>query len=198
MDDGLQNPAIAKDLTIALIDRARGLGNGRVIPAGPLRAPIAFQLAHTGVIVINGTTGSGASADLARLPAAARIPTLSAAPQPRDATAWLSDAPVIAFAGIANPGRFFTMLERAGAKIVERRAFADHETLSNAEADSLLKSADAARATLVTTEKDYVRLRGLDGARVELFGRVEPVAIQLAMSESDRAVLSARIAQFLR
>ena len=197
MDDGLQNPALSKDLTIAVIDRARGLGNGNVIPAGPLRAPMAAQLPRADMIVINGASGDAAVSDLARFPAAASISKLSAAPQPRDTLHWLSGARVIAFAGIANPERFFSMLERAGATLMSRTAFADHKTLSNSEAEKLLSEAANAGALLVTTEKDYVRLRGLDGARVALYDRAKPAAITLEMSESDRVLLSARIRRLL-
>lgn len=198
MDDGLQNPALAKDLTIALVDRARGLGNRSVIPAGPLRAPLNAQLARTDLIVINGTSGDGAANDLARAPAAAKIPKLAAAPAPREVTTWLAGARVVAFAGIANPNRFFTMLERAGATIAARAEFADHETLSNGDAESLLAQADTERAVLVTTEKDYVRLRGLNSARATLLERVKPVAIRLEMLSADRALLSQRVAQLMK
>lgn len=197
MDDGLQNPSLHKDLTIALIDKARGLGNGSVIPAGPLRAPLDFQLARTDVIVINGVTGAAAAAQLAANPRATLIPQLTAVPGPRDGTAWLSQTPIIAFAGIANPDRFFSMLERAGGKIVARTVFADHATLSRSDAEALIEKADAERAVLVTTEKDYVRLRGLDGARVDLFARAKPVAMRLDMPAKDQALLGSLIAKLL-
>lgn len=198
MDDGLQNPALAKDLTIALVDRARGLGNGRVIPAGPLRAPLNVQLARTDLIVINGASGDTAANDIAGAPGAAKIPKLAATPTPSDATTWLSGARVIAFAGIANPDRFFAMLERGGATIIARTSFADHATLSNGDAGALLKQADAERATLVTTEKDYVRLHGLNGARAILLERAKPVAMKLEMPSANRALLSERIGQLLK
>lgn len=197
MDDGLQNPSLSKDLTIAVIDRARGLGNGYVIPAGPLRAPMAAQLPRTNIIVVNGTSGDAAATDLARFTSDASIPKLAAAPQLLEATDWLSGARVIAFAGIANPDRFFSMLERAGANVVARTAFADHKTLSNSEAEKLLSQADHTGALLVTTEKDHVRLRGLDGARVALFERAKPAAIKLQMSDDDRTLLGARIQKLL-
>jgi tetraacyldisaccharide 4'-kinase len=193
MDDGLQNPALAKSLTIALVDAARGLGNGAVIPAGPLRAPLAFQLARTDLIVINGAAGTRARDQLSGIHSAARIEKLSAAPVPRGETTWLSGARVLAFAGIANPERFFALLERLGAIIVERVVFGDHETLSNAAAENLLSLAETANTTLVTTEKDFVRLSGLDGARVILKERARPVPIVLQMTDGDRAILSKRI-----
>ena len=84
MDDGLQNPALAKDLTIAVVDAARGLGNGAVIPAGPLRAPHAFQLARTDLMVFNGTSGTRARDQRANPAAAKHIPILSPAPEVRE------------------------------------------------------------------------------------------------------------------
>ena len=54
MDDGLQNPSLAKALSIAVVDAVRGLGNGEVIPAGPLRAPIDFQFGLVDAVVVNG------------------------------------------------------------------------------------------------------------------------------------------------
>lgn len=197
MDDGLQNPALAKDLTIALVDAARGVGNGAVIPAGPLRAPLAAQLARTDVVVINGASGTAARDHLAAAPDAARIPILSAAPAPRDETQGLAGARVIAFAGIANPERFFALAERLGATVLERHVFADHQTLSDADAARLIAQADEANALLLTTEKDYVRLAGLDGARIALRDRAKILAIQLQMPEKDREALRSAIAKLI-
>ena len=197
MDDGLQNPALAKDLTIAVVDAARGLGNGAVIPAGPLRAPLAFQLARTDLVVINGASGTQARDQLANLAAAKHIPMLSAAPVARGDTAWLAGLRVVAFAGIANPQRFFALLERLGATVVERVAFADHQTLSDTAAENLVARADASNATLVTTEKDFVRLAGLDGARIALAARAKPVAIELQLPDADHTLLGQRIAALI-
>lgn len=197
MDDGLQNPGIAKDLAIAIVDAGRGFGNGAVIPAGPLRAPLEAQLARTDVIVVNGATGTAAREHLARMHVPERIRILSAAPGPRDASEWLNGLPVIAFAGIANPNRFFSMIERLGAKIIERREFADHQTLSYADAADIIAHADKTGATIVTTEKDHVRLAGLDGTRIDLRARAKTIAIELQMPDADLAALRTRIAQLL-
>ncbi|MEQ1652920.1 MAG: tetraacyldisaccharide 4'-kinase, partial [Hyphomicrobium sp.] len=103
MDDGLQNPSIAKDLTIAVIDGARGFGNGAVIPAGPLRAPLDAQLTRTDVIIINGQNSETARQHLAGVTAAETVETLTAQPVATGDTAWLRGQRVVAYAGIANP-----------------------------------------------------------------------------------------------
>jgi len=197
MDDGLQNPAIAKDLTIALVDRARGLGNGDVIPAGPLRAPLDFQIRQTDIIVVNGASGEAGDRDLDHAAAARVVLRLTARTQPRQSLSWLSGQRVVAFAGIANPDRFFSMLEGAGAVISDRRIFNDHQTLSTDDAGTLLQLADDAGAILVTTEKDHVRLRGLDATRITLHDKAKPIAIELVMPEADQEMIRARIQQLL-
>ena len=197
MDDGLQNPALAKDLTIAVVDAGRGFGNGAVIPAGPLRAPLAFQIAQTDLIVLNGATGDLARRQLAGVPSANAIPHLSAEPQPSGETAWLRGLKVIAFAAIANPERFFKLLESLGANIVERIAFNDHQSMSEADAQTLLAPAAKHNAQLVTTEKDFVRLSGLDGARANVRAKSKTLPIALRMPDADRAVLVAHVTKAL-
>jgi tetraacyldisaccharide 4'-kinase len=195
MDDGLQNPALAKDLTIAVVDAARGFGNGFVIPSGPLRAPLAFQMGLADVIVVNGASGDLARRQLANAPGAAALPQLSARPEPRGDTAWLKGAKVVAYAGIANPERFFALLESLGATVVERVSFGDHQSMSNENAESLLALAGQHGAQLVTTEKDFARLGGLDRARAELLARSKTLPIALHMPDEDRARLAARVNQ---
>ncbi len=157
MDDGLQNPALGKDLTIAVVDGRRGFGNGCVIPAGPLRAPLPAQLHQTDVVVVNGRIEDRATIQGELAPAFSG-PVLSACAQPVMDTDWLSGTRVVAFAGIGNPERFFGLLERAGAHVVAARRFADHHPFSDAEAAALLAEAARLNARIVTTEKDYVRL----------------------------------------
>jgi tetraacyldisaccharide 4'-kinase len=115
MDDGFQNPGLAKDLSLIVIDRTQGVGNGRVIPAGPLRGSLAFQLARTHALI---RVGSGNAADgITALARRASLPILDAEIQPRSKTAWVSSKPVVAFAGIANPDKFFHTLELLGCKL---------------------------------------------------------------------------------
>ena len=194
MDDGLQNPALAKDLTLAVVDAARGFGNEFVIPAGPLRAPLAFQLGLADVIIINGAHGDRARQQMAKIAHSKSIAQLSAHPLPQGDTSWLKDAKVIAYAGIANPERFFGLLEKLGSTVVERVAFGDHQTMSNDDAEMLMALADQHGAQLITTEKDLVRLTGLDRARIELKKKSKTLPIMLEMPDKDRDVLTAKVA----
>ncbi len=158
MDDGFQNPAIAKDASLIVIDGDRGLGNGRVFPAGPLRAPLSPQLDRTDALVV---VGDGAAADPVAAAIAARgRPVLSAHLKPDDASlASLAGKRVLAFAGIGDPDRFFRTLRASGIEVVAERAFADHHPFSQGEIDALIAEAKRDALTLVTTEKDMARLR---------------------------------------
>jgi tetraacyldisaccharide 4'-kinase len=159
MDDGFQNPALAKDLSIVVVDADRGLGNGRVFPAGPLRAPLDAQLDRSDALLIVGA-GSGAAAPIAAAQKR-NIPIFTGLllPDPDDIAA-LGGSPVLAFAGIGDPDKFFTTLEGAGVEVRARRAFADHHVYTRADADALLREASAGNLVPVTTEKDMVRLAG--------------------------------------
>lgn len=195
MDDGLQNPRISKDLTLAVIDGSRGTGNGRIFPAGPLRMRLSFQLGLTDTIVVNSRPEiADESAELvAELRTRFTGPVLMAETLPAGDTSWLADLPVVAFAGIGNPDRFFGLLRRLGAEVAAAVAFPDHHPLSDAESGELLALARAKGATLVTTEKDLARLSGAagDGARLRDAVRVLPV--RLAFNEHDARRLTALI-----
>jgi tetraacyldisaccharide 4'-kinase len=162
MDDGFQNPAIAKDVSLIVIDGDRGLGNGRVLPAGPLRAPLPPQLARTDALVVIGD-GRAAEAVAAAIAARGR-PVLSAHLNADDASvASLRDKRVLAFAGIGDPSRFFRTLRASGIAVVAERDFADHHLFSKSEIETLIEDANRDALTLVTTEKDLARLRTAEG-----------------------------------
>jgi tetraacyldisaccharide 4'-kinase len=146
------------------------------------------------VIVVNGANADFARRQLADASRATAIPQLSAHAVPSGETAWLSGAKVVAYAGIANPERFFSLLETLGAKVLERVAFGDHESLANDDAEKLLTLAGQHGAQLVTTEKDFARLAGLDRARVELHARSKTLPIMLHMPDKDRAALAGKVA----
>ncbi|SFV12164.1 lipid-A-disaccharide kinase [Methylobacterium sp. 174MFSha1.1] len=157
MDDGLQNPSLAKTFVIAVVDGAVGLGNGRVFPAGPLRAPAAVQWprVHAALVIGEGAPG-------ARVLAEARARGLPAlrgrlVPDPAVAAS-LRGRPVLAFAGIGRPDKFFASLREVGASLRETRSFPDHHAFTAAEAEALAAEAAAKDLLLVTTEKDRVRL----------------------------------------
>ena len=158
MDDGFQNPAIAKDVSLIVIDGDRGLGNGRVFPAGPLRAPLSPQLARTDALIVVGD--GSAAAPVAAAIAAQHKPVLSAHLRADEvAVQSLRGKRVLAFAGIGDPGRFFRTLRGYGIEVVAERAFPDHHPFSENEIAALIAEARRNSLMLVTTEKDLVRLR---------------------------------------
>jgi tetraacyldisaccharide 4'-kinase len=158
MDDGFQSPAIVKDASLIVIDSERGIGNGQVFPAGPLRAPLRPQLARTDALIIvgNGNAAQSVAAEIA----AQGKPVLSAHLKPDEVqVAQLRGRRVLAFAGIGDPTRFFNTLRASGIEVAGQRAFADHHPYSQAEIESLIAEARGDALTLVTTEKDLARLR---------------------------------------
>jgi tetraacyldisaccharide 4'-kinase len=197
MDDGLQNPALYKDLSIAVVDARRGFGNGRVIPAGPLRAPLSAQAALADIVVLTNR-GPGDDTELpTTLRKLTNMPIVSAETRlSRDKSAWRGRR-VIAYAGIVNPDRFFTLLEELGAKIVERRRFADHHVFREAEARDLVDASRRASADLVTTEKDIARLSGGVGAVAKLREGSHALAIETVIEGNDLATVDELIRRAL-
>ena len=183
MDDGFQNPSLKKDLAIVLVDGMRSIGNGRVIPAGPLRAPLKAQLARTHAIVVVGPADNAASVtDAARRRG---IAIFHARLEPdHGSLAALRGRKVLAFAGIGNPDKFFATLAGAGIAVAERMSFPDHHRYTADEACQLLARASAAGLVLMTTEKDHVRLGG-DPALAALATRANALPVRLVVEERD-------------
>jgi tetraacyldisaccharide 4'-kinase len=153
MDDGFQNPALKKDLSLLVIDRAQGLGNGRVLPAGPLREPPEAAFSRAGALIL---AGSGAALDEAALPPG--IPRLEGELRLlADPAAWRGRR-VVAFAGIGYPRKFFEALRSLGAEVASAAAFPDHHPYRTSELVLILKKAAALDALAVTTEKDAQRI----------------------------------------
>ena len=195
MDDGLQNPALTKDFSIAVVDAKRGFGNGLCIPAGPLRAPLGFQAALVQAIVINGATeGRDAGSILAPITDRFSGLVIQSRIAPDANMSWLKGKKLIAFAGIANPERFFSLVESQGGIIAERNVFADHHSFTDADAARLIAAADAHEARLVTTEKDFVRLKGGGAALRTLAERTRTVPVSLIFEGTGRSELSGRVA----
>jgi tetraacyldisaccharide 4'-kinase len=184
MDDGFQNPAIAKDASLIVIDGDRGLGNGLVFPAGPLRAPLPPQLARTDALIVVGD--GAAAAPVAAAIAAQGRPVLSAHLRADDASvASLRGKRVLAFAGIGDPPRFFRTLRASGIEIVRERAFADHHPYAQAEIEALIAEAKPDALTLVTTEKDLARLRS--GGRLASYAlEIVPFAVTLEFDDTAK------------
>lgn len=159
MDDGMQNPALTKDVTLAVVDGGVGFGNGLCIPAGPLRAPVADQAIQVDAVLAIGM-GKGVTEAVAAA-SAAQKPVFRANLSVPDAIAdRLAGTRALAFAGIGRPDKFFETLGDLYIKIEGAHPFADHHAFSDAEARMLLDAAKARSLTILTTEKDHVRLKG--------------------------------------
>jgi tetraacyldisaccharide 4'-kinase len=192
MDDGWQNPSLAKDFVIAVLDGRRGIGNGRVFPAGPLRAPLASQLDHADALLVIGPPGPAATPAIAAAEQR-RLPRFAGDLVPDPATvATLAGTRALAFAGIADPGKFFSTLEACGITVAARRSFPDHHRYTAGEIARLTAEADAQGLTLLTTEKDLARLAG-DPAAHELAARAValPVSLKIAGEGLARMVIDA-------
>ena len=192
MDDGFQNPSLAKNLAILMIDGRRGIGNGRVIPAGPLRAPLAAQIARAQALVVVGPAdGAAAAIDAARR---RDVAVFHGRLEPdRNSLVALSGRKVLAFAGIGDPDKFFATLGAAGVTVAGRVGFADHHRYTAADAQALIARADAENLLLITTEKDHVRLGG-EPALAKLAARAGILPVRLVIDEHDafrQMVLSA-------
>ncbi|MCW2237557.1 tetraacyldisaccharide 4'-kinase [Azospirillum canadense] len=155
MDDGFQNPALAKDLSLVVVDGAVGFGNGRLVPAGPLREPVARGLARADAVVVLGDDKAGVAAQVS---AARPLPILHARLEPVPESRALAGRAVLAFAGIGRPEKFFATLESLGANVVDRVAFADHHPYRPEEVMALVDRAAMLGAVPVTTAKDAARL----------------------------------------
>ncbi len=182
MDDGFQNPSLKKDLNIIVVDGARGIGNGRIFPAGPLRESMDSQAPRGDIMVTIGEEGSALSDELA----ISQVRGMLRSKTTKEA--WHNQA-VIAYSGIARPGKFYTTLRELGVNLLETIDFPDHHPFSEADARSLLMAAEQANAQLVTTEKDIVRLDGLVSPFSELKNQSKVLAIELELKKEDEDVL---------
>jgi tetraacyldisaccharide 4'-kinase len=193
MDDGFQNPSIAKDASLIVIDGERGLGNGFVFPAGPLRAPLLPQLARTDALIVvgDGVAGKAVAAEVA-----ARDGLVLSSRLVPDARSLgqLEGKRALAFAGIGDPERFYRTLRSAGIEVVREQSFADHHPFTESEIERLLADAKAEQLTLVTTEKDFARLRG-SGEVPGILGDIVPfkVTLEFADAEALRRFLADRL-----
>jgi tetraacyldisaccharide 4'-kinase len=159
MDDGLQNPSLAKDLPLLVLDGRRGIGNGRVIPAGPLRAPLEVQLDRARALILVGAA-HGAGLVLDRVTRRGMTVFHGRLEPDCAVVSAIGQRKVLAFAGIGDPEKFFATLTAAGIEIADRAAFPDHHGYSAAEARDLVTRAKDRNLLLITTEKDLARLMG--------------------------------------
>lgn len=193
LDDGFQNPSLHKDASLIVIDGHRGIGNGCVFPAGPLRAPLLPQMERTDALIVigNGTAADAVMTEIASHGGKvwrAYLAPIEAALAP------LRNRRVLAFAGIGDPQRFFATLRDNGIDVVETRAFADHHPYVESEISNLLNIAMQRALIVVTTEKDMARLRS-NQALASLAEQIATFPVTLGFSDEDgvKAFLGRRL-----
>jgi tetraacyldisaccharide 4'-kinase len=155
LDDGFQNPGLAKDLSVVVVDAEQGFGNGRVVPAGPLREPVADGVARADLVLL---VGDEPEQMLIEHPVLWQRPVMTGRIVPLATGMPWQGLRVLAFAGIGRPEKAFATLRALGADVVRTRSFGDHEPYGRAILERLAAEARSLGAQLVTTEKDAVRL----------------------------------------
>lgn len=177
MDDGFQNRSLHKDISLLVIDGKTGLGNRKLIPAGPLREPInaAFQRAQAVIII-----GEDQTNIVSLIPK--HIIILKASIQVQDGLALKKEQPYIAFAGLGHPLKFYDTLKQNGMKIAAFREFADHHPYSQKDINTLLREAKQMDARLITTEKDYQRIPR------DLRNNIDVFPIELVWKNEDNVI----------
>ena len=181
MDDGFQNPSLIKDFSLIVADGADGFGNGRLVPAGPLREPVAAGFARADALVIVGEDKTGIAGNLHP-----DYPVLAARLAPTPEAEFVAGKRVVAIAGIGRPEKFFATLRDMDCTVAAHHAFADHHRYSVPEIMNICVEAAALDAIVVTTEKDWVRLPNHTKSMVQTV----PVTLEWQDEDRVRALLA--------
>ena len=197
MDDGFQSARLVFDQALLVVDARRGIGNGCVFPAGPVRAPVIDQVRHGDALIVVGE-GDGAN-PMIRMAARAAKPIHLARFQPLNASRF-RDRNCLAFAAIGDPDKFFTTLEEAGVRLAQRRGFPDHHHFTSDEIEDLLAQSELYGLDLITTSKDYVRLQSGHGRALDLLAKTAVLEIELAFDSPHvpSAIIDTAIAAYKR
>jgi len=196
LDDAFQHRALARDVDLVLINRERGLGNGYLIPAGPMREPLrAIRRASAAIIISNGIPERPSAITSRQMNAISRVPTLRATLRPRmliryEQGKWI-EAPiamagrrVLAVSGLADPSGFHAMLHEIDTDLIGVLEYPDHHNYDSSDWQTILKAAADADIVL-TTEKDLVKLEKFPFARDSLYA----LRLEVVMSAEDAARL---------
>jgi tetraacyldisaccharide 4'-kinase len=196
MDDGFQSAALRFDYALMVVDSVRGIGNGFLVPAGPVRAPTTLQLAHATALL---KLGDGDGADpFIRIAARSGKPVYEGVVAPVGNAGAIAGRRVLAFAGIADPEKFFRTVRGLGAEIAASRAFGDHQHLTDDEIADILATAEAGDLLIVTTAKDAVRLRGHHGRAETLAENINVIEVEMAFDSptTPRLIIDTALANF--
>lgn len=186
LDDGFQNPELAYDVSIVVVDAEIGFGNSLCLPAGPLREPVDVGLKRADFLLSIGDP-LAQERFKARVDLPAKVPHLTGSLEVLQTGMDWGGMRVVAFAGIGRPEKFFNTLRSLGAKLIRTEALADHEKLSSALIGRLEAEALAANAQLVTTEKDAARLPSAYRAKV--------ITLPVRLVIDDASVLTSRFSE---
>ena len=178
---GSRTPSVAKSFSLIVVDAAQGFGNGRCIPAGPLREPVGTGLARADAVLSIGDPETQAVFDT-RWGKSVTVPRHRGVVEPLQTGMDWTDARVVAFAGIGQPEKFFATLRGMGANLLRAEPLADHEPLTSALLTRLEAEARWQGAQLVTTEKDAARLPP------EYRGRVMALPVRLSIEDGDALI----------
>ena len=181
MDDGLQNNSVEKDINIAVFDGEEGIGNGRVIPSGPMRENLKFGLKKIQIVLIIGEDKSNIN-NLIKL-TNNKIKIFYATFEPDiKIIKNFKNKKIIAFAGIGFPNKFYHLLKKMNFNVLETKDFPDHHMYKKNELNLLVHKSKLLNATLVTTEKDYVKI---DEMEDEIKRNISPFPVKLKIQKEE-------------
>ena len=188
MDDGFQSARIHMDYALIVVDARRGIGNGHVIPGGPMRARMVDQMRHADAVL---KVGHGSAAELVVRQAAKAGRAFFEATVRATAPDGITGQRCLAFAGIGEPEKFFDTVRAVGGEVVVARSFGDHHFYSEFDAQELINTADAQGLQIVTTAKDAVRMDHAGGALSALRDRVKVIEIEaeFQVAGAPRAII---------
>ncbi|MBT7641412.1 MAG: tetraacyldisaccharide 4'-kinase [Rhodobiaceae bacterium] len=182
-DDGFQNPSMTHHFNLIVIDGATGIGNGRLLPAGPLRQPLSIALKNLDALLVIGEPSHASLAPVVKSVEAMGKAIFKGEIKPQSPKPKKSTARVHAFCGIAKPEKFIASLQGHGYEVAQISNFGDHHAFTEAEAERLL----ASDLRLITTQKDMARLQGAakGSALARLAETASPLPIALHIPEAE-------------